>query len=57
MLTTLFSEITTVRSERLCGQIGVMTSAGTVGLTIGPPAETLYAVLPLLVATITPSPK
>src|SRR5438034_4123865 len=57
MTTVLRDEITTGRNERLCGQIGVMQNASTSGLMIGPPAETLYAVEPLDVETITPSPK
>jgi hypothetical protein len=41
-------------NDRLCGAIGVISVAGTSGLTIHPPALMLYAVLPLGVATIRP---
>jgi hypothetical protein len=41
-------------NDRLCGAIGVISVAGTSGLTIQPPALMLYAVLPLGVATIKP---
>src|ERR1019366_3605189 len=38
-----------------CGQIGVTSIAFTVGITIGPPADRLYAVDPVGVDRITPS--
>src|SRR4051794_29858411 len=50
-------ETTTGRNDKECGQIGVTQNASTSGETIGPPAETLYAVEPEGVATIIPSPK
>src|SRR6185436_19524077 len=40
-----------------CGASGVMQMASTLGLMIGPPAATLYAVEPLGVETMMPSPK
>ena len=43
------------RLVRVCGAIGVSTSASTRGWTIGPPAARLYAVEPVAVATIRPS--
>src|SRR5688500_17524704 len=53
----LRDETTTGRNERLCGQIGVTQKASTPLSTIGPPADRLYAVEPLGVAAMTPSPK
>lgn len=44
------------RKDRLCGAIGVMTRQGTLGATMGPPADMLYAVDPDGVATMRPSP-
>ncbi len=43
------------RKAREWGQIGVARSASTVGRTIGPPAESEYAVEPVGVATMSPS--
>jgi hypothetical protein len=43
------------RKERLRGQIGVRTRALREGWTIGPPAESEYAVEPVGVDTIRPS--
>lgn len=43
------------RKERLRGQIGVRTRALKEGWTIGPPAESEYAVEPVGVDTIRPS--
>src|SRR5271156_6815116 len=57
IVTQLSEEITSGRNDRLCGQIGGMHIACTGGLRFGPPADTLYAVDPLGVETITPSPK
>ena len=45
----------TGRKDSECGQMGVKRMAGTLGCTIDPPAATLYAVLPVGVASITPS--
>ena len=45
----------TGRKESVCGQIGVIKMAGTLGCTIDPPAETEYAVDPVAVASMTPS--
>lgn len=42
--------------DRLWGAMGVITIHGTLGATIGPPADMLYAVEPEGVATMTPSP-
>ena len=44
------------RNERLCGQMGVTRMQGTWGCTMEPPAARLYAVEPVGVATIRPSP-
>ena len=41
---------------RLCGAIGVITNNFCSGVTIGPPAESEYAVEPVGVEIITPSP-
>src|SRR5262245_8708421 len=58
VIVTLFrDETTTGRNERLWAQMGVRHSASTPGSMIGLPAETLYAVEPLGVETITPFPK
>lgn len=43
------------RNERLRGQIGVSTSALRDGWTMGPPAESEYAVEPVGVDTMRPS--
>ncbi len=43
------------RNERLRGQMGVNTIALRDGWTIGPPAESEYAVEPVGVETISPS--
>jgi hypothetical protein len=43
------------RKLRVCGQIGVITNAGTDGAIIGPPALMEYAVDPVGLATIKPS--
>ena len=40
----------------MCAQIGVRSTPGTSGCTIEPPAASEYAVEPVGVATITPSP-
>lgn len=42
--------------ESECGQMGVIMIAGTLGWIIEAPAATAYAVLPVGVDTITPSP-
>ena len=62
-LTSLATSITftvlgtiTGRKLRLCGAMGVRQKPLTGGLRIGPPALTLYAVEPLGVLTIIPSP-
>src|SRR5919197_4353684 len=47
--------ITIGRFVKVCGAIGVSSSASSVGCTIGPPAARLYAVDPVGVATIRPS--
>ena len=47
--------MTTARAVSVWGQIGVTTIAGTDGCTIGPPADSEYAVEPVGVATISPS--
>ncbi len=39
----------------MCGEIGVSTTQRRSGDAIGPPAENEYAVLPVGVATISPS--
>src|SRR5947208_16711602 len=52
---TLVSGTSTGRLVNMCGQIGVMHSAGTVGKMIGPPAESEYAVDPVGVEMISPS--
>lgn len=44
------------RKESECGQIGVTNIADTLGWTIEAPAATEYAVLPVGVETIKPSP-
>jgi hypothetical protein len=41
--------------ERLRGEIGVRSTAGVVGCTMGPPAEREYAVEPVGVDTMIPS--
>ena len=46
---------TTGRLVSVCGQIGVTTNARTSGVTIGPPAASVYAVDPVGVATMSPS--
>lgn len=43
------------RNDRLRGHIGVNTSALSDGWTIGPPADSEYAVEPVGVDTIKPS--
>ena len=48
---------TTGRNARLWTARGVTTSASQVGWTMGPPALTLYAVLPVGVETMRPSPE
>ena len=52
---TLSSGTITGRLVSVCGQIGVIASAATEGKTMGPPAESEYAVEPVGVATISPS--
>ena len=42
--------------ERECGQMGVTITAGTLGWIMLAPAATAYAVLPVGVDTIKPSP-
>ena len=42
------------RNDSECGQIGVMIMAGTLGCTMDAPAAAEYAVLPVVVAMITP---
>ena len=44
------------RKDRECGAIGVSEIDGTLFWTIGPPAAKLYAVLPVGVEMIRPSP-
>ncbi|KAI2797596.1 hypothetical protein BLOT_014130 [Blomia tropicalis] len=44
------------RNESECGHIGVIIIAGTLGWIIEAPAATAYAVLPVGVETINPSP-
>ena len=44
------------RKESECGQIGVISMQGTVGCTMDPPADTEYAVDPVGVAMMRPSP-
>ena len=44
-------EMTSPRLYAECGATGVTTRASTAGLTMGPPAEKLYAVEPVGVAT------
>ena len=46
---------TTGRCESVCGEIGDTSSMRTEGSTIGPPAESEYAVEPVGVATMSPS--
>ena len=46
---------TSGRNDRLRGHIGVSTSALSDGCTIGPPAESEYAVEPVGVDTMRPS--
>lgn len=46
---------TSGRNDRLLGQIGVKTIALKDGCTIGPPAESEYAVEPVGVDTMRPS--
>lgn len=46
---------TSGRNDRLRGQIGVRTSALSEGCTIGPPADSEYAVDPVGVETMRPS--
>ena len=41
IITVLLKAITTGRNDKLCGQIGVMHRAWTLGLMIGPPEATL----------------
>mmetsp|Transcript_31631 Transcript_31631/g.79449 ORF Transcript_31631/g.79449 Transcript_31631/m.79449 type:complete len:299 (+) Transcript_31631:422-1318(+) len=53
--TSTLSGSTTGRKDRVCGQMGVMRMAGTLGWTMDPPALTEYAVDPVAVASITPS--
>src|SRR6266404_6864494 len=49
------SPTTSGRSLNVCGQIGVKIMDSTAGCTIGPPADSEYAVDPVGVATINPS--
>src|SRR5260221_11693267 len=49
--------VTTGRNERLCGQMGVIATALTPSMTIGPPAARLYAVAPDGVEMMMPSPE
>ena len=52
---TLLSGTSTGRLVSMCGHTGVMQMAATAGNTIGPPAESEYAVEPVGVAMISPS--
>jgi len=45
----------TGRFVSMCGQIGVMQTADTVGKITGPPADSEYAVEPVGVEMINPS--
>ena len=53
---TLPSDITIGRIVRLCGDMGVRTTARHEGDIIGPPALSEYAVDPVGVDTMIPSP-
>ena len=55
-VTTLVSGITIGRIVRLCGASGVSRNEWHEGATIGPPALNEYAVEPVGVEIITPSP-
>ena len=55
-LSSILAGTTIGLKESECGQIGVSTIAGTLGWTIEAPAATAYAVLPVGVETISPSP-
>ena len=55
MRTTAFGRSTTGRFDSVCGEIGESTMTRTDGSTIGPPAESEYAVEPVGVATMRPS--
>jgi len=46
---------TTGRTASVCGEIGVAMMPSMVGTRIGPPADKLYAVEPVAVATMIPS--
>ncbi len=50
-LSSSAQETTSPRLYAECGATGVTTRASTAGLTMGPPAEKLYAVDPVGVAT------
>src|SRR3954469_16358356 len=49
--------VTTGRNDKLWGQIGVIETALTPSMTIGPPAARLYAVEPDGVEMMIPSPE
>ena len=49
------SGTTRARNDRECGAMGVMRVPATDGATMGPPADMLYAVLPLGVLMMSPS--
>lgn len=51
----MFPGSTSGRKERLRGQMGVRSSEGTSGWMMEPPADRLYAVLPVGVLMISPS--
>jgi hypothetical protein len=55
MRSSMLSGSSMGRNDSVCGQIGVMRSAGISGCTRLPPAESEYAVLPVGVATHSPS--
>src|SRR5712691_4912384 len=50
-----FEGTTSGRTARVCGQMAATTMASTLGTTIGPPADSAYAVEPVGVATTIPS--
>ena len=53
---TLPPATTIGRSDRVCGQIGTSTSTSRLGCTIGPLQDSAYAVEPVDVAMMKPSP-
>src|SRR5436190_15672920 len=50
-----FEGTTSGRTASVCGQMAATTMASTLGTTIGPPADSAYAVEPVGVATTIPS--